>query len=119
MNCKVDIRDSILFLRNLISQVRIKSFASLSTAVFLVAFGASASYATTPPTISPSYRVYSSGPQTVTITATAGNSIFYTTNGTPPTTGSTPYTAPFPVSVTTTIEAVAYDGTTLSAITTS
>jgi hypothetical protein len=119
MNCKLDFDDKLLSTKNFFSRLGSKSLSILAIALFLVVLFATAANATTPPTISPSYRVFSSGPQTVTITATGGNSIFYTTNGTPPTTGSTPYTAPFPVSTTTTIEAVAYDGTNLSAITTS
>jgi hypothetical protein len=119
MNCKFHFDDKLLLTKNLVSRIRTKLLLILPIALFLVVLVGTAANATTPPSISPSYRVFSSGPQTVTITATAGNSIFYTTNGTPPNTGSTPYTAPFPVSTTTTIEAVAYDGTTLSAITTS
>jgi Concanavalin A-like lectin/glucanases superfamily/Chitobiase/beta-hexosaminidase C-terminal domain len=94
-------------------------FFACPVALLLVLLLATTAYATTPPNISPSYRVFSSGPQTVTITGTAGNSFFYTTDGTNPGLGSTPYSSPFPVSVTTTVKAVAYDGTTLSTITTS
>ncbi len=46
--------------------------------------------------------------QNVTITdATPGATIYYTTNGGPPSSSSTVYTAPFPVSTTTTIRAIA------------
>ena len=60
-----------------------------------------------PPTFSPLAGTYSS-PQLVTLTsATGGYSIYYTTNGSTPTTGSTPYSAPISVSATTTIKAIA------------
>lgn len=47
--------------------------------------------------------------QNVTLNSTGANSIYYTTNGTAPTSSSTQYTSAIPVSSTTTIKAVAYD----------
>ncbi len=61
---------------------------------------------TTPtPVIAPGTGNYTSA-QTVTITD-PGTSIFYTTNGTAPTANSTPYTAPFVVSATSNVQAMA------------
>jgi hypothetical protein len=58
------------------------------------------------PLISPVTGTYTSA-QTVTITdATSGSSIFYALNG-PASTSSTPYTAPFVVNTTTTVNAIA------------
>jgi Legume lectin domain/Chitobiase/beta-hexosaminidase C-terminal domain/Fn3 associated len=59
------------------------------------------------PLISPATGTYTS-PQTVSITdATSGSSIFYTLDGSQPTSSSTPYTSPFTVSATTTVKAIA------------
>jgi hypothetical protein len=59
------------------------------------------------PTFSPLGGTYTSA-QTVTIsTATSGATIYYTTNGTTPTTSSTVYAAPITVSTTETLEALA------------
>jgi hypothetical protein len=59
------------------------------------------------PTFNPAPGTYPSA-QTVSLSsATAGATIFYTTDGTTPTTASTPYTGPIAVSVTTTIRAIA------------
>ena len=59
------------------------------------------------PTFSPAGGTYSSG-QSVTISdATGGATIYYTTNGTTPTTTSTVYTSPVSISATETIEAMA------------
>ena len=69
------------------------------------------------PTFSPAAGSY--GPaQTVTITsATSGTTIYYTTNGTTPTTGSTAYSAPITVSISETVKALAVkSGYTNSAI---
>ncbi len=59
------------------------------------------------PVYSPSER-YISGPTEITITtATEGANIYYTTDGTTPSAGSTPYTGPVTVDIGTTLKAVA------------
>jgi hypothetical protein len=59
------------------------------------------------PTFSPAAGTYSSA-QSVTISdATSGATIYYTTNGTAPTTSSTQYTGPITVSSTETLKAIA------------
>jgi Chitobiase/beta-hexosaminidase C-terminal domain len=59
------------------------------------------------PTFSPAGSIYSSA-QSVTIScATPGSTIYYTTNGTTPTTASPVYTSPLTVSVTQTVQAIA------------
>jgi hypothetical protein len=59
------------------------------------------------PSFSPSGGTYATT-QSVTMTdSTGGCSIYYTTNGTTPTTGSTPYTGAVSVSTTTTLKAIA------------
>ncbi len=59
------------------------------------------------PTLSPAAGTYSTS-QSVTISdATAGATIYYTTNGTTPTTSSSVYSGPITVNVTETIEAIA------------
>ena len=61
----------------------------------------------TAPTFSPAAGTYS-GAQSVTISdATSGATIYYTTNGTTPTTSSTQYTGPITVGSTETLEAIA------------
>ena len=59
------------------------------------------------PTFSPAPGNYSSTQNVTLADSTAGASIYYTTNGTTPTTGSTLYSSPIAVSSTTTIEAIA------------
>ena len=59
------------------------------------------------PTFSPAAGTYTSA-QSVTISdATSGATIYYTTDGTTPTTSSTPYTGPITVSSTETLKAIA------------
>ena len=59
------------------------------------------------PAFTPAAGTYTSA-QSVTIAdATPGATIYYTTDGTAPTTASTQYTSPIPVSATTTINAIA------------
>jgi hypothetical protein len=74
----------------------------------VTAFGLLGSANVTPaPAFSPAAGTYLSG-QTVTLAdATAGAAIYYTTNGTTPTTASTPYTAPIALTKTTTLQAIA------------
>lgn len=69
------------------------------------------------PTFSPVPGKYTSA-QSVSISdSTSGATIYYTTNGTTPTTSSTPYTGPITVSANETIEAVAVSSSTsLSAV---
>ena len=53
---------------------------------------------------------------TVTITAEAGLDIYYTLDGTEPTNASTKYTAPFELTETKTVKAIAYDGDKASSV---
>ena len=70
------------------------------------------------PTFSPTPGTYTSA-QTVAISdSTSGATIYYTTDGTIPTTSSTKYTAPIPVSSTVTVRAVAITASTSSAVAT-
>ena len=62
------------------------------------------------PVIAPEGGTYTSA-QEVTITAGEGCTIFYTLDGTDPTTQSTQYTEPFTVSEDCTVKAIAYDVT--------
>jgi pullulanase len=75
--------------------------------VTLQAVTLAAPQTTATPTFSPAAGTYT-GSQTVTISnATSGSTIYYTTNGTAPTTSSTKYTGSLTVSSSETIEAIA------------
>ena len=78
------------------------SNSAVATAAYTINLAAAAT-----PVISPAAGTYSST-QSVTITdATAGATIYYTTNGTTPTASSTVYSGAISVSTTETIEAIA------------
>ena len=74
----------------------------------------SAAYAISPSAAAPTFAVpsgrYSSAQSVALSSSVAGASIYYTTDGTTPTTSSTLYAAPITVSVTETIEAIAVAG---------
>jgi hypothetical protein len=81
------------------------NFLQSATATSVITINPQSQTAT--PVISPVTGTYSS-PQTVTITDnTSGSSIFYTVDGSQPTTSSTKYTASFTVGTTTTVKAIA------------
>jgi len=81
------------------------NFNHSPTAMSVITVNSQSAAAT--PVISPVTGTYPS-PQTVTITdATSGSTIFYTLNGSQPTTSSTQYIGSFTVSTTTTVKAIA------------
>jgi hypothetical protein len=80
-----------------------------NSAVATAAYTISSAAALPQPTFSPAAGTYATS-QTVTISdATAGTTIYYTTNGSAPTTSSTQYTGPVIVDVTETLEAIAVE----------
>jgi hypothetical protein len=85
--------------------------------VVSAAYTISVPVATAPPTFKPAAGTYT-GTQSVTIAdATAGATIYFTTNGTTPTTASAVYTGPISVSANETLEAIAVaSGDTTSAV---
>lgn len=83
-----------------------KQIRVVSMTLFYKSFGPSGNAAQTP-TFTPEPGFYNS-PISVSISSTtANNSIYYTTDGTTPTTSSTLYTAPITLSQTTTVKAIA------------
>jgi hypothetical protein len=75
--------------------------SAVATATYTINIPAAA------PTFSPAAGTYATAQQVTLSDATSGASIFYTTNGSTPTTSSTKYSAAIPVSATTTINAIA------------
>ena len=59
------------------------------------------------PVITPASQSFSPSVQVTITDSTSGASIYYTTNGSQPTTGSTKYTGPFTLTTTTTVNAIA------------
>jgi hypothetical protein len=59
------------------------------------------------PTFTPAPGSYANGQQVTISTATSGATIYYTTNGSTPSTASTKYTGPVAISTTTTLKAIA------------
>src|SRR5262249_55494910 len=78
-----------------------------NSAVATAAYTISAGTLAATPTFSPAPGTYA-GAQSVTISdSTSGATIYYTTNGTTPTTSSTKYTGPLNINQTQTIKAIA------------
>ncbi len=76
--------------------------SSVSSALYTISLPTAAT-----PTFSPAAGTYGSTQSVSLATTTGGASIYYTTDGSTPTTGSTLYTGPISVAVTTTIKAIA------------
>jgi hypothetical protein len=85
----------------------IKAFASTGSASSAITSGVYTINAAAAPTFSPVPGKYTSA-QTVTMASkTAGATIYYTTNGSVPTTSSAKYTGPVTISATTALKAMA------------
>ena len=91
------------------STATLKAFATLFNYVPSVVVAAT--YTITPPAATPAFSVpggtYNSAQMVSVTDATAGSTIYYTTNGTAPTASSTVYSGPISVSSSETLEAVA------------
>ncbi len=74
-----------------------------------ITLSAAAIPSTAAPTFSPGPGTYYSAQSVSLASTTTGAKIYYTTDGTAPTSASTLYTAPIAVAATTTIKAIAYD----------
>jgi hypothetical protein len=87
-----------------------KDTAGNSSSVQTVTYTLDAPADTTAPTVtaSPAAGTYTSA-QSVTLTANETATIYYTTNGTTPTTASTVYTGPISISATTTLQFIGKD----------
>jgi cytoskeletal protein RodZ len=92
-------------------------FVSAFLVIVFFATIASASAQEAAPTLVPSYKVFSSGPQAVTISDTDGSAVLHmTTDGSVPTSSSPIYTGSFNVSATTTVKAIAIGASGTSAV---
>ncbi len=99
---------AVKFEKPIIANGKVYVGTQSSVTVYGLLAGAAPEAAT--PTFSPPPGSYTSA-QTITLAdTTPGASIYYTKNGSPPTTGSTLYSAPFVVSATQTINAMAIGG---------
>ena len=74
-----------------------------------ITLSAAAIPSTAAPTFTPAPGTYYSAQSVSLASTTTGAKIYYTTDGTAPTSASTLYTAPIAVAATTTIKAIAYD----------
>ncbi|HTS38123.1 MAG TPA: chitobiase/beta-hexosaminidase C-terminal domain-containing protein [Candidatus Solibacter sp.] len=87
------------------------------SAVASAAYTISGGSATATPTFSPTPGGYTTSQKVTISDSTSGAAIYYTTNGTTPTTASSRYTAPITVSATETVSAIAIaNGSTSSAV---
>jgi hypothetical protein len=81
----------------------------LPCVILLATLSAQNAYAQSAPTITPGTGVYFPGPS-VTISGDSGDTFYYTTDGSTPTTSSLVYSSAFTVGATATVNAIAVDG---------
>ena len=86
-------------------------YSSGQTDVYLYKLQGSSTPPAAAPTFSPTPGTYYSAQSVSLASTTTDAKIYYTTDGTAPTSASTLYTAPIAVAATTTIKAIAYDAT--------